>query len=623
MIRIATTLIGLFLLLQAGAQNQLFQPRNFQKAYTSGTRSLDGKPGPSYWQNHAAYDIDAALDPKTLMLTGKEKIKYTNNSPDTLRIVRFKLIHDVYKKGAARDGEVAPGDVSDKGVSIAYLQYDGKAIPPEKRRASNTYMTVRLGESPIAPGASVEFEVAWSYKLPADDKASRECVCDPSTFFVPYWYPQIAVYDDYHGWADAPFTGTQEFYHEFADYDVTINMPKGYMVWATGEWQNASDLLQEPVLQKWQAAHQTATVSSIWKEADLKAGQVFKKLKSHQFHYKASNVPDFCFAASDHYNWDAASVVVDDNTGRQTFVSAAYDSGSRDFYQVADIASRGIRLMSTWLPGYPFPYPCHTVFNGNDGMEFPMMVNDASVSEKSVASLTLHETAHTYFPFMMGINEQEYAWMDEGWASFFDFLLADSLTNSKDGSIRGYANVAGTDYEVPPMVRARFLSGSAYGIASYSRPQAAYLTLLDLLGYDKFHTCMSTYMDRWKGKHPMPYDFFYTFNDVSGQNLNWFWKPWFFDWGFPDLGINGVVRDEAANADIVLIDRNGNIPIPVYLSITYTDGSTSIEQRTAEVWRNGAEQLRIAGATGKSISSAVLGSRTIPDTDRKNNSWKK
>lgn len=619
-------LIALFILFtlsaRAIAQTDLFLPRNFQRAYDKGTRSKDGKPGPNYWQNRADYRIKVSINPKNRRLSGEETVVYYNNSPDTLKMLRFKLAHDRYRKGSLRSSDVAPADVTDEGVRIEMLSLNGKNIEEQRRRKYNTFLDVRLGADVILPGATATATVKWSYTLPADKDASRECVCDPTTFFVPYWYPQIAVYDDYHGWADAPYTGLQEFYHDFADYDVTITFPKGYMVWATGEWQNPEELLTPSILEKWKQAHTDTAIVSIWKEADLKKGGVFQKKKQHVFHYKAKDVPDFTFAASDHYNWDATSVEVDAKTGRRTFVSAAYDSDSKDFLRVARIAADGIRLMSTWLPGYPFPYPCMTVFNGNDGMEFPMMVNDASVSENAVTSLTVHEVAHTYFPFMMGINEQDYAWMDEGWANFFDHFLADSLQGKKS-TIRGYSNVAGTDMETPPMVRSRFLSGPAYGIASYSRPQSAYVVLLDMLGYELFHQCMVEYMDRWKGKHPMPYDFFNTWNEVSGQNLNWYWKPWFFDWGYPDLGIRGVEKDPAANRDLILIDRLGNLPTPIYLDLTYEDGSTERLHRGADAWREGKTQLTIPAQVGKSLKNLTLGAPTVPDTDRKNNVWSK
>jgi len=600
---------------------ELFFPRNLQRAYDKGTRSADGKPGPNYWQNRATYQIKVGLEPKKRRLSGEATIVYTNNSPDSLNQIRFKLAADRYRKGSLRDEDVNPDDVGD-GVTIEALVYNGKPVPAKEQRRRNTFLELSLRGNSLPPGASATVTVKWAYTLPADKGATRECVCDPTTFFVPYWYPQIAVYDDIRGWANTPYSGQQEFYHDFADYDVTITMPRGYMVWATGEWQNPGDLLEKTYLDRFNAAHSSTEVIKIFTEAELKAGGVFKKNKQHVFRYKASGVPDFTFAASDHYNWDATSVVVDDRTGRRTFVGAAYDTGSKDYYRVARIAADGIRLMSTWQPGYPFPYPCMTVFNGNDGMEYPMMVNDASLGDRDPTSLTIHEVSHTYFPFMMGINEQEYAWMDEGWANFFDHLLADSLTGNKS-SVRGYGFSAGTDTDVPPMVRSSFLSGGAYGIASYSRPQNAYLTLLDLLGYETFHRCMAEYMDRWKGKHPMPYDFFNTWNNVSGQDLNWFWKAWFFEWGHPDLGVQSVVREDAANRDVILVEKKGSIPVPVHLAITYTDGSTQTIHQSAGVWRAGNPVTRIDCPAGKTVGKVALGDRTIPDVDRKNNTWSK
>ncbi len=624
MFRIFTTLLILGVAQILPAQNtELFFPRNLQRAYDKGTRSADGQPGPNYWQNRADYTIQVSLDPKKRLISGQATIVYSNNSPDSLTQIRFKLAHDRYRKGSLRSDDLPPGDI-DEGVAIQSLTYNGLRIDDKQQRRRNTFLDLRLEKGQaLAAGATATITVQWSYTLPADKGASRECVCDASTFFVSYWYPQIAVYDDYSGWANTPYNGTQEFYHDFANYDVTITMPKGYMVWATGEWQNAAELLNSGYLDRFNQAHTSGEVVKIWTEAELKAGTVFKKAKKQVFRYKATEVPDFAFAASDHYNWDATSVVVDDKTNRRTFVSAAYDTNSKDYYQVARIAADGIRLMSTWLPGYPFPYPCMTVFNGNDGMEYPMMVNDASVSENFVTSLTVHEVAHTYFPFMMGINEQEYAWMDEGWASFFDGLLADSLQGKQTGGGRGYAFSAGTDSDVPPMVRASFLSGRAYGIASYSRPQNAYLSLLDLLGYETFHRCMVGYMDRWKGKHPTPYDFFNTWNELSGQNLNWFWKAWFFDWGYPDLGVQTVQHEDVSNRDVIFIEKKGAIPVPVHLEISYTDGSTESIHKSAEIWRAGNLVVPINAAVGKKVSKVSLGDRNIPDTSSKNNNWNK
>ncbi len=607
---------------QLAAQSTLFVPRNYQKSYAKGTRSWDGKPGANYWQNRSNYRISASIDPKTRRLSGEETITYFNNSPDSLKSLRIKLQHDRYRKGAARAFDVTPSDVEDEGTRIEAIAYNGVAVPEKQRSRSSTFLDVSLKSTPLAPTSSATLTIKWSYILPLGTDAARECVCDSTSFFVSYWYPQIAVYDDLNGWASHPYSGLQEFYNDFADYDVTISMPAGFQVWATGEWQNAADVLTPTYLDRWQKAHTSNEVAAIFTEKELGNGGVFKKSDRNVFKFKSTDVPDVAFGASDHYNWDATSVVVDDRTGRRTLVSAAYNSASTDYPQVTKIAADGIRLMSTYLPGYPFPYPVMTVFNGNDGMEYPMMCNDVSTAPGSPMTLTVHEVSHTYFPFMMGINEQDYAWMDEGWAAFFDYLLSDSLSNHTLGGVRDYSAIAGTDNDVPPMVKSRNLS-TAYRNASYQRPQNAYFGLLDLLGYDKFHQCMGEYMNRWKGKHPAPFDFFQTWNDVSGQNLDWYWKPWFFEWGYPDLTVQGVVRDEASNCAVVVVGRNGAIPVPIHLVLEYEDGATQTVHHTAAVWKDGKQQFKVFCPQGKKVKKATLGLRTIPDATPLDNTWAK
>ncbi len=610
-----------FFLGKSAAQNTTLPfPRNFEKSYEKGLRSWDGAPGVQYWQNRSDYKINIELDPKEGELEGSQEVTYFNNSPDSLKIIRLKLQHDLYRKGGQRSDDIDPKDVTN-GVEIKQLLVNGIPIDKDAQRRHDTFLDLKL-KTQLAPHTSLKLFVTWEFTMPKDKKATRECVCDATTFFIPYFYPEIAVYDDLHGWASAPYNGLQEFYHDFSNYDVTITLPKGYQAWATGEWQNSSDVLQPKFQERWQRAHASTEVISIFSEAELKAGIVFKKAKKNVFQFKASEVPDFAFAASAHYNWDATSVIVDEKFGRRTLVSAAYDSKSNDFKRVARIAADGLHLMSNWLPGYPFPYPALTVFNGNDGMEYPMMINDATTSEKFVTSLTVHEAAHTYFPFMMGINEQDHAWMDEGWANFFEHFLVDSLENKRE-SISGSWGF-GNDWEVPPMVPSRALDGRSYGFAAYTRPQLAYVQLYDLLGYEKFHDCLTVYMDRWKSKHPGPYEFFNTFNMVSGQNLDWYWKPWFFEFGYPDLSLTVSKMDSTSEGlnYVAYVERKGNIPVPIQLEVEYSDGTKENIHRTADVWKDTSKRtIQIPLKTGKMPKNAMLGGKTIPEVKPKDNVW--
>jgi Peptidase family M1 domain len=598
---------------------ELFMPRNIGRSYEKGTRSHDGKPGANYWQNRSEYKIDVNIDIPKHTVNGVVKIKYFNNSPDSLKMLRIKLAHDLWKKGGQRASDMPVQDITDIGVDIQSLKIGGKTIENPNKLKANTFLTSKL-EVPMTPKSSIDIEVTWSYIAPTAEGSARECVCDSTSWFLSYWYPQMAVYDDLHGWADAPYNGLQEQYNDFSDYEVKVTVPSTVGVWATGELQNAPELFQPEFLTRWENAHRSSDIIKVFSPEDYAAKKSFFKAKNtHTFVYRAYEVPDFALAISDHYLWDATSLIVDKKTNRRTFVGAVYNPTSKDYYEVCKIAQQSIDLMSNYQPGYPYPYPAMTVFNGDDGMEFPMMCNDASTYPNSPVGLTSHEISHTYFPFMMGINEQYYAWMDEGWASFFDVNLTDTIKNERKGTLRNYSASAGTDNDLPPMVPARFMSGPSYRIAAYTRPQAAYFTLLDMMGYEKFHQCMVTYMDTWKGKHPMPFDFFNTWSAAYGDNLDWFWKPWFFDFGHPDLAIQSVVQK--GKKATIIIENKGTMPTAIFLDVIYEDGSKETIHKTADVWKLSGKTQVLKVKAMKKITKVTMSNRFVADTNMKDNEW--
>ncbi|MCS6928543.1 MAG: M1 family metallopeptidase [Saprospiraceae bacterium] len=593
----------------------LYMPRNIQRAYQRQTRSWDGRPGPKYWQNRAEYRMEALLKMPEREVHGQAAIRYFNNSPDTLKNIRLKLAHDLYRKNAPRAFDLNPKAITEEGVELTVLLIREDTVEKSQWRRYATFLDVPL-EEPLLPKQTLDLFVGWRFQMPPAAGAPREGIYDSTTWFVPYWYPQVAVYDDLHGWADVPYTGLQEMYNDFSNYEVRITVPANVMVWATGVWQNPSEVLQEEFYQRYLRAQMADTIVAIFSKQDyVDKRSFFRATETHTFEYRAEDVPDFAFATSSYYLWDATSVIVDTASNRRAFVSAAYKPQSLDFRHVCRIAADALRLMSQWLPGYPYPYPTMTVFNGSGGMEFPMMCNNGSTYPGSPTGLTVHETAHTYFPFLTGINEQDYAWMDEGWASFLDVLVTDSLEGKPTGRLRNYADVAGTDADVPPMVLSRHLSSPAYRIASYNRPQAAYFALYQMLGYERFHRCMTEYIQRWKGKHPQPFDFFFTWNDVAGENLNWFWKPWFFDWGYPDLAVVNVTKKG------ILVENTGNFPQTVSGVVVYEDGTEQTFWYSAEVWKNGQKTFVIPIRRRAAVKQVRLGHPQVSDADASNNVW--
>ncbi len=607
----------------AQKSEDLFVPLEIQKAYVKSTRSKDGKPGPNYWQNRSDYKITVEMEPASRLLKGEETVTYYNNSNDTLTQIVVRLYPNIFKKGAARDEDVNPGDVTE-GVTISTLQINDKAVELNSGggrsavRYTTTNAFIRLAQ-PLFPKNSVKLAINWSYNVPAKTHI-REGMYGENTFMIAYWYPQIAVYDDIDGWDRLEYGAQTEFYNDFCNFDVTVRVPQNFLAWGTGVWQNPEQVLTPTFLTRYQNSKKSEEIAHIVTADDWKKGGITQSKSQLTYQFKAENVPDFAFAISSRYLWDATSAQVE-SSGRRTAISAVYDANSKDFYEVARFAKQSVEYFSTQMPGIPYPYPNLTVFNGSGGMEFPMFVNDGSYPLEEAAEVTAHEIAHTYMPFYMGINERKYAWMDEGFAQFLPngipFKIGENTFYPQQTNALYLASVGGREMEMPMMIPSNLLDNQlSYGFSSYFRPALAYATLENMLGKDKFKQVLNEYMRRWNGKHPMPYDFFFSFNDAAKEDLTWFWKPWFFERGYADLGIKKV---ETGKVTKITIAQNGQLPVPIVVTVTFTDGSTDVHQETARVWQSGAKEYAITKKYTKPIQKVVVGDLQVPDVNGRDN----
>jgi len=618
-------LLSIFLLISCGLYAQSI-PLNMQDAYEQGTRSYDGKPGINYWTNHADYSIKVSLDPESRLVSGKAVITYYNNSPDTLRQIVLRLYPDLFRKGGVRDWPVDPVDLHE-GVKIDHLSINAvvQNLDSDDNNISRrgTNMVLHLN-APLSPADQLIIGINWNFNLP-DVTPFRMGKYDSSSFFVAYWYPQIAVYDDIDGWDQYNYGGLQEFYNDANNFDVQITVPENFVVWATGVLQNPKNLLPEPLFQRYRKALQSDSTIHILDSTEVKQKKFLINPKKQSWHFKAKDVPDFAFATSDHYLWDMNSLIVDSTTNRRATVHAAYKKESWDFYEVADISRASIHYFSTGLPAVPFPYPELTVFNGRGGMEFPMMVNDGSAQRRSgTVHVTSHEIAHTYFPFYTGTNERKYAWMDEGWATMLPFVIQKRLEPSYDPiarNINRYVAVAGHEFDIPMVVLSIVYGPNAYRPsyrnAAYDRPGVAYLMLQNAMGEELFLKAMQKFIGRWHYKHPIPNDFFYTFNDVAGEDLSWFWKPWFFEFGYPDLGIKEI--SETKSGTEIIIEKIGSHPIPVFLEIEMSDGHKIVIEKSAAIWKTGNTEITVPLNYPGRITNIILGNKHIPDINHENN----
>ncbi len=609
--------------LSSAGPRDLYMATTYQQVYDKGqTRSPEGRPGTGYWINHARYTIDVTVYPSTRLLKGRAVMVYSNESPDTLKKLVLRLYQDIYRKGNTRNESVDPLAVTD-GMEILCLKVGDKRIDtddpagPARRRGTNLFIDL---EKPLLPGGKRRLEIEWKYYI-AEKSRIRSGMYDKSTAFVAYWYPQIAVYDDVFGWDILNYNGLQEFYNDFHDFDVRINVPAGYSVWATGILQNPGEILPSEQFDVWKRAFESDETQSLLSGKILDEDSVVVNEGAQSWHFKAGHVPDFAFSFSDHYAWDIRSVEVE--PGRRTLIQAAYPKDDENSVDVCEIAAGSIAFLSGDFPAIPYPYEAMTVFiskNGG-GMEFPMIVNDGSVEKHARrVSLTSHEITHTYFPFMMGINERRFAFMDEGMAVMLPFKAQLALAPEENivaRRVKRYNKIGGSVIDMPMMIPSYDLAGPAYRNASYNRPGMAYEYLRQILGDKLFLKALHDYVQNWRGKHPLPYDFFHTFNRVSGENLNWYWKPWFFEFAYADLAL-GSVSKTAGGLDVVVRNKGG-LPLPVRLTVTDSEGREKVVEKTAAVWREANGMVTIHVPEVSRPVKVVLGGETILDADTDNN----
>ncbi len=599
--------------------------REFKKAYLNETRSLDGQPGVNYWQNHTQYQIKAKVFPATSTLEGQAEITYFNNSPDTLSQIVFHIYQDLLKKGVQKDYNVPAEDIHE-GVVFTNFLVNGEKInieDPRVIRRRGTVLYLGLNED-LIPGEKINFSIGWSFHIP-EKFHLRMGKGDESSWFIAYWYPQIAVYDDINGWDTFPYEGMKEFYLDPASFEVEIEAPNTFGVWAGAEHLNPEEVYQASFIKKIEEAYASDEVHRLITAEDIKAGKqpFLRNTPTLKWKFRAERSPDFAFTFSDHYLWDAAGITVKD--GRRIKVNAVYREIAEDFQRMAKMTCIAIDHFSNNLPGVPYPYPLMTVVHGvNDntsgGMEFPMICNNpASLDQGRSVDIASHEIAHIYFPFYVLTNERRYAWMDEGWAAMLPMEYMKEVAPSTDRLAKYTRQLSqfifGYQSDLPIMVPTYNLSSYTYFGGAYSKPALAYYYLQEELGKELFQKSLQEFIHRWKFKHPIPYDFFFTFNQVSGKDLDWFWNSWFFQSGIPDLAIGETEMTDGGF--MVQIINKGSLPVPVELELSYKNGKKDKQSKTIGIWADGKKSVWIK--TDKDLKSIRLGGPYVPDLNPDDN----
>ncbi len=605
----------------------------FELAVSKGTRSRTGAPGPKYWQQWSEYKLEAELNPLSKRLTGHGTIKYHNRSPDTLGTVYLHLLHNIFAPGA-RHNTYIPWAV--EGVDLAKVAAQGTTLAAAEGDApgydvNGTVMRMRLPK-PIPPGGSADLEFNWRLRVPPD--GAPRGGQDGEVYFLSYWYPQMAVYDDINGWQIDQYLGNAEFYMGYGDYDVSLTVPAGWLVTGTGSLENPADVLSAQTRARLDSASSAASVVHVVRESDREAGRSTAAGKDGKlvWRFTARNVRDFAWGTSSRYLWDATSAAVGD-TDRDGHpdTSAVYsfyrpEQRISHWDEVARYGRHAIEFFSRYL--WPYPWPHMSMVDGPGscgGMEYPMMTCIGLGADTLDMYETVgHEIGHMWFPMMVGSDEKRFAWMDEGFTQFdqsqgmADFFKGfdDEARNRKE-----YLGMAEEGGEVELLRHGdRYPNYYAYGVATYYKPAASLVALRGVLGQETFHKAFTEYGRRWLYKHPSPWDFFATMEDVSGQDLSWFWRTWFFETWKLDQAIDTVTT--VGDSVEVSISNRGKAPMPAIVVATREGGAADTVTVPVEVWLGGARRATVRVAREPAIKAIEVDpGNDFPDIDRGNQKW--
>jgi hypothetical protein len=601
-------------------------PAGYLRAVENGTRTPDGRPGPTYWQQRVDYTIRASLHPETATLSGSEVIRYTNRAPSEIPRLFVHLYQNVFSEGAERNRTVQVTG----GMQIGRVVAQGRVLERLTRtdfrgggwRAGyvieGSVAQVILPE-PIPSGGIAELEFEWEYTIPGAD-AFRTGHIDNHVFNVAQWYPQIAVVDDVSGFDASPYLGDGEFYLEYGSFDVSLTVPDGWLVAATGELRNAPSLLPEAMRRRLARALQADETIRIGSGEDLAPGTPIDADRTWQF--RAAQVRDFAFATSDRYVWDAVGADVGGDQGR-VLVQAMYDPALEHWQDAATFSKHAIEFFSRHI--LPYPYPHATAAYGPiGGMEYPMLVFiGRSRPGEPLYSVLAHEISHEWFPMIVGSREAAFAWMDEGLTSFNEALARTDFFGNQNARMRDqdrYLQAARAEIEAPLMQHTDYVeSGFGRGVAAYTKPATLMHALRRVLGEDTFDRAYRDYAGAWSYRHPYPWDFFRLMETESGIDLDWFWRAWFYDTVTLDQAIDAVDQEEGALS--VTITNRGGAVMPVEIELHFADGSSERVTWAVDVWAGTRRVTRRVEAPRRVVKIILDPERFYPDLDRTNNVW--
>ncbi len=593
-----------------------------------------GSPASGYWQQRFDYRMEVKLIPEDNQLIAHSFITYINQSPDTLDRVYLHLYPRAFQEGSVKYREFSHS-LGRQGRAMGFMknpksyEWDleitsfqvtsSDHIQSQDYSIDDTILKTLLPR-PLAPGDSVTLELDWTLKVGRMFERAGEI---KRQYNMAQWYPKLVVYDD-EGWHPDVFHAEGEFYGEFGDFDVTLDLPTNYIVGATGivvdgdpGWEAvAVDTSQD--LDTW-------LDSLEFPEADSTQRRVvrFKAHQVHDFAWVAS--PDFLYESGE---WNGIKVHVLYNK----------DHGSWSKV-VVDRAEEALRWLSTQFGMYPWPQMTVIDRRRGGGMEYPMLVMNGRDSE----GLIVHEIGHNWFYGILGNNEVDQAWLDEGFTTFQTRWHA--LTKYPGGNdpnrhwLKPYqkkhwrftsyydkdqwrairAITSGFD---EPVQRESYLykTGGNYSVNVYTKASLMLRELKAILGDSLFTAAMQHYYATWKLKHVNEYRFRQAIEEVAGQELDWFFDAWLHDTRTTDFELKDfstTANPEGGWHTEVTVNQRGDRLLPPVVDLIFKDGSTQRITTDDFLWRY--SYTLEADSKEKPVKAVVDPDNDFLDIDRRNN----
>ncbi|MGE8554319.1 MAG: M1 family metallopeptidase [Chryseobacterium jejuense] len=608
---------------------EAFKPFFYPQTGTE-TRSVSGQPGHAYWQNSADYHLNVSLNESKKEITGTAEIKYTNNSPDKLSFLWLQLDQNLFAKDSRGNAVVplsgsrngAHGESFEGGYTIKSVKIDGKEV---KYTITDTRMQIDLSEELKARGGVAKIAIEYSFISPeyGSDRMGIQDTKNGKIFTMAQWYPRMCVYDDVMGWNTLPYVGASEFYLEYGDITANITVPANHYVVASGELLNENEVYTKEETNRWNQARNSDKTVMIHPASEIGKN---KSSGTKTWKFKITQARDFAWASSAGFILDAARINLPN--GKKSLAISAYpveSAGEKAWGRSTEYTKAAIEHYSNKWYGYT--YPAATNVAGNEGgMEYPGIVFCHMDSKgEELWGVTDHEFGHNWFPMIVGSNERLFAWMDEGFNTFINELSTEAFNKGeyyRKKSLGQAGNYFMNDNLEPIMVGPDNMKERSIAALAYYKPGAGLSILREsILGPEKFDKAFRIYIDRWAFKHPTPWDFFHTMENVSGEELTWFWRGWFFNKWKIDQAVKSAkyIDGDFKKGIQVTVENIGQLPMPTTVQLKFKDGTAKNVKIPIEVWKRNTEWT-FKVDSNKEIKEVKLDPDSqVPDSNLNNN----